>query len=67
METTTRMVVKALSWQLLGLIVMAAIGYILTGSLQTAGSFALLTSAIGLVTFVLHEKLWARIPWGRRS
>lgn len=67
MESTRRLIVKSLTWQGLGLIVMGAVGYAFTGSLATGGGMALTLSAIGLVTYVLHERLWARVGWGRAS
>jgi len=65
MDTTTRTIVKAVCWQVLGLIVMTLVGYLFTGSVVTGGAVALIGAAIGLVTYYLHEKLWERVPWGR--
>lgn len=65
MESTTRTLVKAASWQLLGLFSMALIGYLFTGSLLTAGSLAVVTTATGSVCYVLHERAWNRVGWGR--
>ncbi|MEL6478079.1 MAG: DUF2061 domain-containing protein [Pseudomonadota bacterium] len=56
-----RTVWKALTWQASGLIVMTAIGYAMTGSLQTGGEFALITAGISFVTYLIHEKLWQRV------
>lgn len=65
METPKRTIAKAASWQLLGLLTMAVIGWFFTGSLAAAGSMALVTAVCGLVCYVLHERLWNRIAWGR--
>lgn len=65
METTKRTIVKTISWQSLGIIVMSIIGYIHTGSLTTAISLASSTVLISSVTFIFHEKLWQRIAWGK--
>lgn len=64
METNFRTFCKAVSWQVSGLIVMSLIGYIMTGSLQAAGGFAVITAAIGFVMFFVHEKVWSFIRWG---
>lgn len=64
METARRQIAKAVSWQTMGLATMTVIGYLLTGSVDVAGSFAVISAAVGLVAFVLHERLWARISWG---
>ncbi len=64
METTLRSIVKALTWQGLGLITMTAIGYAITGSARAGSAMALASAASGLVTFIFHERLWARVRWG---
>lgn len=67
METARRQIAKAVSWQTMGLASMTGIGYLLTGSVDVAGSFAVISAAVGLVAFVLHERLWARVRWGLRD
>jgi uncharacterized membrane protein len=64
METRLRSVVKALSWQVIGLFSMTAVGYAITGSARAGGAMALASGAIGLVAFIFHERLWARVRWG---
>jgi uncharacterized membrane protein len=66
MDSNKRTVAKAFCWQGLGLIVMTLIGYMFTGSATQGGALALTGAATGLVSYFLHEKLWARIRWGRR-
>ena len=65
MESPTRTIAKAVSWQLLGLLSMTLIGYLFTGSVAAAGSLAVVTTIIGAVCYVLHERVWNRIAWGR--
>jgi uncharacterized membrane protein len=65
-ETTRRAVAKAASWQALGLVVMTAITYPITGSVAEGGLVAILGAATGMLTYVLHEKAWANIAWGIR-
>ncbi len=65
METTQRTIVKTISWQSLGIIVMSIIGYLHTGSLTTALSLAGSTVLISSVSYIFHEKLWPRISWGK--
>jgi uncharacterized membrane protein len=66
METRLRSAVKAVTWQALGLAVMTAIGTAVTGSPGAGGAIAVIGSAAGFVTYILHERAWARIRWGRR-
>ena len=67
METTTRTVAKAVSWQAFGLIVMTAVAYAITGSVTEGGLVAVAGAVIGMATYIVHERLWARVSWGRSS
>lgn len=66
MDTTRRIVAKAFSWQLVGLVSMTALGTIFTGSAGTGGLLALTSAALGTLCYIAHEKLWALVPWERR-
>ncbi|MGC1430021.1 MAG: DUF2061 domain-containing protein [Albidovulum sp.] len=65
MDTNKRTLTKAVLWNLLGLAVMALVGFALTGSVATGGAMALINTVIGFVTYVAYERLWSRITWGR--
>ena len=65
METKKRTIAKAFCWQALGLVVMSIIGYAFTGSVGEGGALALTSAAVGLMNYFLHERLWARVRWGR--
>lgn len=64
METKTRSLVKAALWTLLGFGVMMCVGFVSTGSWGLGGRMALANSALGMVTYVLYERVWSRIAWG---
>ena len=65
METVTRSWVKAVLWNLLGLLMMAAVGLAMTGSLAMGGAMALINTAIGFSLYLVYERVWARVRWGR--
>jgi uncharacterized membrane protein len=65
METRLRTLVKSVLWILLGLVSMAVVGFLWTGSLMTGGGMAVVNSLIGFVFYLAYERLWARISWGR--
>ena len=65
METNRRTMTKAVTYQLMGLVVMTALGALFTGSAGMGGALALASAAIGALGYVLHEKLWSMIRWGR--
>lgn len=66
-ESKTRTWLKAILWQAIGLISMTGIGYVTTGSLQQGSTFAAYSTVIGLITYVLYERIWSRIAWGRKG
>lgn len=66
MESTRRIIAKAATWQATGLVAMTALGYLVSGSLEAAGQFAVGSCAFGFATFFVHEKIWGRIRWGRQ-
>ena len=65
MESPIRSFVKALTWQMLGLITMTALAYIATGDLTAAGGLALGAAITSFGFFFVHERVWALIRWGR--
>ncbi len=65
MESRQRSLVKALIWNLIGLVTMAVVGLVATGSAAVGGTLAVANTALGLVMYVIYERIWARIRWGR--
>lgn len=65
METRRRTLAKAVIWQLMGLAVMVTVGWAITGSAATGGGIAVINTVIGFTNYVLYERVWARIGWGR--
>ena len=65
METYRRSLVKAILWTLLGFAAMSLVGLIMTGSGAVGGMIALVNTALGLACYLLYERLWSRIRWGR--
>ncbi|WP_170586962.1 DUF2061 domain-containing protein [Ruegeria arenilitoris] len=67
METRRRSVVKAIIWNAMGLAVMTVVGLIATGSAAVGGALAVVNTAIGLTFYVIYERIWAGISWGRHG
>ncbi|WP_058280739.1 DUF2061 domain-containing protein [Ruegeria denitrificans] len=65
METRRRSVVKAVLWNAMGLLVMTLVGLIATGSVAVGGTLAIVNTAIGLTMYVIYERVWAKVSWGR--
>lgn len=66
METKSRSLLKAVVWQFIGLISMVSVGLIVTGSIKTGGVMALVNSGLGFVVYLLYERAWSRVSWGRQ-
>ncbi|AUQ53533.1 DUF2061 domain-containing protein [Phaeobacter inhibens] len=66
MDTRARSVVKAVIWNLLGLAMMAGVGWLLTGSFALGGTLALVNTCVGFLCYLLYERIWAGVRWGRR-
>lgn len=65
METTRRSWVKAVVWNIMGLGTMSLVGLIMTGSVAVGGAMAVINTALGFTLYILYERIWARIGWGR--
>ncbi len=67
METRGRTLIKALIWQAIGLSVMALVGWAVTGSAMLGGTLAVINTVLGFLTYVVYERIWARVAWGRQG
>lgn len=65
MDSPKRTLAKTITWQISGFVMMAILGFVVTGSFMAAGGLALTSMVIGTVSYVLHERVWARVHWGR--
>lgn len=65
MDTRGRTILKAILWNLLGLVSMSLVGLLMTGSAALGGALAVANTALGFVAYVLYERCWARVSWGR--
>jgi uncharacterized membrane protein len=64
-ESWHRSFTKAVVWNVIGLTVMLGVGFALTGSIALGGAMAVINTAIGLCSYVLYERVWSCINWGR--
>ncbi len=67
METAKRSVLKAILWNVLGLLIMTLTGLLMTGSMAVGGALAVLNTVVGFVSYLGYERVWARISWGRHA
>jgi uncharacterized membrane protein len=67
MEQNKRTLTKAISWQLIGFVMMAIVNYFYMGDFSQGLGLSALLTLIGLLSYYLHERLWAGIRWGTRG
>jgi uncharacterized membrane protein len=67
METVRRSVLKALTWQLLATLITATIAFVVTGQLALAAVIGGFDTAVKLVAYYGHERVWNRVALGRRK
>ena len=65
METRKRSFVKAVIWNLIGLASMILVGFIATGSVAVGGVMAVINTVIGFSLYLIYERVWSNISWGR--
>jgi len=65
METRKRTLVKAVLWTAFGWTVMTFVGLAFTGSVVAGGAMAAVNAGLGLISYVVYERVWANIRWGR--
>jgi uncharacterized membrane protein len=64
-ESTSRSVVKTISWRVTVSIISFVISYWLTGSLELAGMLMASKVIVNSVWYFVHERIWNKIKFGK--
>lgn len=64
-EGHSRSLLKAMSWRLTGTLDTFVISFLVTGKPAIAGSIAATELLTKIALYYGHERVWARIPWGK--
>ena len=67
MQSRARTILKGVSWQAIGLVTTTVTAFLLTGSVATGGMMAISSAILGMILFVLHERAWDCVRWGRAA
>jgi uncharacterized membrane protein len=67
MEKYSRSIVKSLTYRLMIVVLDITVIYILTGRLDAALGFALVSNIYTTVAYYFHERIWNRIGWGKTT
>jgi uncharacterized membrane protein len=65
-DSTLRSIVKSISWRVIGTLDTVLISYFLTGEIQTAVAIGGVELVTKMVLYVVHERVWNRIKFGKR-
>ena len=65
MESRKRSWAKSVTWRVIGIFLLGAITYLVTGNWKEMTVITLLFHGIRVVLYYYHERLWQRISWGR--
>jgi len=64
-EMRRRSWLKAITWRLIGIIVLGTITWLVTGNWEQASLITISFHAIRLVLYYFHERGWDNVEWGR--
>lgn len=65
-ETTTRSVVKTISWRITGSSATFGISYFILGDVTISSTIALIQLTFNTLLYFVHERMWDLINWGRK-
>ena len=65
-ETYRRSIAKALSWRVVATLITSLIVWLTTGKFDLAVKVGLFDTFLKFAAYFVHERLWARINFGRR-
>lgn len=64
-EKLSRSIAKSVSWRIIGTIDTILISWVVTGTLTMALSIGLVELVTKMTLYVLHERAWNKISWGK--
>ncbi len=66
-DTTTRSLVKTISWRITGSGATFIVGYLISGDIKIAGGIAIAQLITNTILYFVHERAWNRIMWGKEN
>jgi len=62
-DTSTRSLVKTISWRITGSGATFAISYLVLGDFSVAGTIAIIQVTLNTILYYIHERIWNKITW----
>ena len=66
-DTSTRSLVKTISWRITGSGATFAISYLVLGDFSVAGTIAIIQVTLNTILYYIHERIWNKITWQKHS
>jgi uncharacterized membrane protein len=66
-DTSTRSLVKTISWRITGSGATFAISYLVLGDFSVAGTIAITQVTLNTILYYIHERIWNKITWQKHS
>lgn len=66
-ERWTRSLVKAITYRIVIIILDFTVIYLLTGRVETALGFMLISNIYTSIAYYFHERIWNIINWGKKK
>lgn len=63
-ETNKRSLVKAITWSVVGAVLLSGLMYLLTGNYEQTTLIIFLYYGIRVLIYYCHERVWLKIKWG---
>jgi len=63
--TTSRLFAKTFLWRIIATLTGAAVTWVLTGEVETAGKFIVIEFPLKMLFYYLHEIAWNKTKWGK--
>ena len=67
LETRRRSMAKAISWRILAAIITACVALAMTHQIEFAAKIGLIDTAVKLLIYFFHERIWNKVNYGRVS
>ena len=65
MDTRKRSWIKSVTWRAIGIVLLGAITYLVTGNWKEMTVITILFHGIRMIMYYYHERLWQHVSWGR--
>ncbi|WP_432823121.1 DUF2061 domain-containing protein [Trichloromonas sp.] len=66
MDSTRRSIAKAISYRIIGTLTTAFVVFVAIGRLEVAAAVGVLDTLFKIFIYIFHERMWNRIPYGRK-